>query len=174
MSPGGAEYQPRPVDGRNESPNQRSDRNWEEILQELRVTQTGTQILTGFLLTLAFQPRFAELDTYQIVVYLALVTVAAATTILGLAPVSLHRALFGRGVKQEVVRVANRILRATLVAVAGLIAGVILLIFDVVAGRTAGLVAAAIAVVVIIVCWLLVPFGVRRSDDNEWTPEGRG
>jgi len=126
------------------------------------VTQTGTQILTGFLLTIAFQPRFAELDAYQIVVYLVLVAVAAATTILGLAPVSLHRALFGRGVKQEVVRVANRILRATLVAVATLIVGVVLLIFDVVVGRGAGLLAAAIAVVVIMLSWLLVPFGIGR------------
>jgi membrane-bound metal-dependent hydrolase YbcI (DUF457 family) len=166
MSDNAPASEPRPTDGRDESPNQRSDRNWEEILQELRVTQTGTQILTGFLLTLAFQPRFAELDTYQIVVYLALVAVATATTVLGLAPVSLHRALFGRGVKQEVVAVANRILRATLVAVAALIVGVILLIFDVVVGRAAGLIAAAIAVVAIIVCWLLVPFGAGRIYDR--------
>ena len=49
-------------DGRGESSNQRLDRNWQEMLQELRVMQTGIQILTGFLLTLPFQSRFEELD----------------------------------------------------------------------------------------------------------------
>ncbi|HEX3197712.1 MAG TPA: DUF6328 family protein, partial [Propionibacteriaceae bacterium] len=51
------------TDGRDESLNERMDRNWNEILQELRVTQTGTQIFTGFLLTIAFQTRFGELTT---------------------------------------------------------------------------------------------------------------
>jgi len=52
-----------PTDGRDESVNERMDRNWNEILQELRVTQTGTQIFTGFLLTIAFQQRFGDLTT---------------------------------------------------------------------------------------------------------------
>src|SRR5439155_6937869 len=41
----------------NESPTERLDRNWNDILQELRVVQTGVQLLTGFLLTLPFQQR---------------------------------------------------------------------------------------------------------------------
>ena len=38
-----------------ESPLEKLDRNWGDILQELRVTQTGNQILFGFLLILPFQ-----------------------------------------------------------------------------------------------------------------------
>ncbi len=57
-------------DGRDETEAERLDRNWAEILQELRVVQTGTQILTGFLLTLVFQQRFTELDPYQVEIYL--------------------------------------------------------------------------------------------------------
>jgi hypothetical protein len=75
-----------PADGRNETLNERMDRNWNEILQELRVTQTGTQIFTGFLLTIAFQARFSELTTFQVRVYLILVIAAVLTTALGLAP----------------------------------------------------------------------------------------
>ena len=41
-------------DGRDETPYERADRNWNEMLQELRVLQTGAQILAGFLLALAF------------------------------------------------------------------------------------------------------------------------
>nr|WP_242864674.1 DUF6328 family protein [Microbacterium testaceum] len=48
-------------DGRPETPAQRADRNGTDVLQELRVLQTGTQTLTGFLLALAFQPAFADL-----------------------------------------------------------------------------------------------------------------
>jgi len=63
-------------DGRDETPDERMDRNWNELLQELRVAQTGVQILTGFLLTVPFQQRFGDLDTFQTDVYLAFVALA--------------------------------------------------------------------------------------------------
>ena len=50
---------------RDEEPSERLDRNWSELLQELRVTQTGIQILFAFLLTLPFQARFDTLDGRQ-------------------------------------------------------------------------------------------------------------
>src|SRR6478735_1694710 len=90
-------------DGRDETPTQRADRNWGEVLQELRVLQTGTQILTGFLLALAFQPTFADLSGGQRAFYLVLVVLAALATIVALAPVALHRALFQQRLKREVV-----------------------------------------------------------------------
>jgi hypothetical protein len=152
-----------PLDGRDETEMERLDRNWNEILQELRVIQTGTQILTGFLLTLAFQQRFTDLDQFQVDVYLALVVVAAAATILGLAPVSLHRTLFRRKAKAAIVTLADRILKVTLVVVALTLSGTILLIFDVVVGRTAGLVAGAIALVIAFTTWSLLTVGARSS-----------
>ena len=133
------------------------DRNWNEILQELRVTQTGTQILTGFLLTLAFQPRFKELDVFQVDVYLTLVIVACLTTALALAPVSLHRILFRQGAKTQIVHIGNMTVKATLFGVAALITGVTLLIFDVVIGRSAGLIAAGVVLAVLLLAWLIVP-----------------
>ena len=103
-----------PEDGRDETVDEQMDRNWNEMLQELRVTQTGTQILTGFLLAIAFQNRFAELDRFQQNVYLGLVLAAVLTTTLGLAPVNLHRVLFRQHAKQLVVGVAHVLLRLTL------------------------------------------------------------
>ena len=117
------------------------DRNWNEILQELRVTQTGTQVLTGFLLTIAFQPKFAELDAFQHSVYLVLVVTAVLTTALGLAPVRLHRGLFRKHAKQVVVEMAHIVVQITLAGVALVLAGTLLLIFDVAVGRGAALVA---------------------------------
>lgn len=150
--------------GRNETPDERYDRNWVEILQELRVTQTGTQIISGFLLTLAFQQRFAELDTFQIAVYVVLVLLAAASTSLGLAPVSLHRTLFRRHEKERIVAIANGILKVTLAVIAVLTAGVVLFILDVVVGRVAGLVAGVGAGVFLGLVLILIPrfLGARR------------
>lgn len=152
-----------PLDGRDETEMERLDRNWTEILQELRVIQTGTQILTGFLLTVAFQQRFTDLDQFQVDVYLALVIVAAAATILGLAPVSLHRTLFRRRAKEAIVRIANRILKATIVVVALTLSGTILLIFDVVIGRAAGVIAGVATLVVAFATWTLLTLGARNS-----------
>lgn len=156
-----------PSDGRDETETERLDRNWNEILQELRVIQTGTQILTGFLLTVAFAQRFTELDQYQTDTYLALVVLAALTTALGLAPVSLHRTLFRMRAKARIVRIANRILKVTLGSVAVVLAGTILLIFDVVVNRAAGLIAGGIALAMISATWLLLPLGAQRQHLND-------
>lgn len=130
-----------PTDGRDESENERMDRNWNEILQELRVTQTGTQILTGFLLAIAFQTTFVQLDRFQHTVYVILVLTAVLTTALGLAPVSIHRGLFRKHAKPILVKAAHIIMRAVLVGVGLVLTGTVLLIFDVVIGRRVAIVA---------------------------------
>lgn len=151
---------------RDETETERLDRNWAELLQELRVIQTGTQILTGFLLTLAFQPRFADLDQYQVDTYLGLVISAGLATILALTPVSLHRALFRRKAKAEIVFIANRLLKVTLGAVAITLVGTIMLIFDVVIGRQAGWIAGGATLVLVLLAWVLLPIGAGRSRRN--------
>ncbi|MCA5894083.1 DUF6328 family protein [Isoptericola sp. NEAU-Y5] len=147
--------------GRPETPEQRSDRNWVELLQELRVMQTGVQILTGFLLILPFQSRFGDLDAYQRTVYLVLVLVCVVTTGLLVAPVALHRALFRHHLKESVVTGGDRLTRAALVLLAVALAGTALLIFDVVVGRTAGIVVGAVAAVFLLGLWAVIPAIVR-------------
>src|SRR3954452_17830000 len=101
MAPGDTDPRDDRVDGRDETPSERADRNWNEVLQELRVMQTGTQILTGFLLALAFQPAFADLTGSQRAIYLTLVVLSALSSIVALAPVALHRVLFQRKAKRQ-------------------------------------------------------------------------
>lgn len=151
-----------PDDGRSETIVQRSDRNWADILQELRVTQTGTQIITGFLLALAFQPRFSTLDGFSSVIYLILVCLAAAATALNLTPVTLHRWLFRRHVKEELVVIGNVMLRITLGTVGLLVIGVVLFIFDVVVSRAAGFIAGGITALVVVALWIALPLVARR------------
>ena len=151
-----------PGDGRGETAIERSDRNWADILQELRVTQTGTQIITGFLLALAFQPRFSTLDEFSAVIYLVLVCLAAAATALNLTPVTLHRWLFRHHVKPELVAIGNVVLRITLATVGLLVVGVVLFIFDVVVSRSAGFIAGGITTLVLISLWIALPLIARR------------
>jgi hypothetical protein len=145
------------TDGRDESMNERMDRNWNDILQELRVTQTGTQIFTGFLLTIAFQTRFGELTTFQLRVYLVLVIAAVLTTALGLAPVNLHRGLFREGAKMTIVQAAHILMRITLAGVALMLIGTVLLIFDLVLDRTAAFIAAGVMLLIVIILAVLPP-----------------
>ncbi|CAN5197605.1 DUF6328 family protein [soil metagenome] len=152
-----------PTDGRDETADERHDRNWNELLQELRVTQTGTQIITGFLLTLPFQQRFTVLDAFELDVYLVLVVLAAISTVIGLAPVTLHRLLFRQRAKEEMVKVGNRILLTAIVVVGLVVSGVVLLIFDVVVSRQAGIIGGIIAIVLIAAVWLAIPTASRKD-----------
>lgn len=159
----GAEEQQRAH--RNETPAERSDRNWIDLLQELRVMQTGIQILTAFLLTLPFRPRFADLDDFQVGTYLVLVVSSVVATTLLVAPVSLHRFTFQRQIKDRLVTTGHRFTRAALAAIAVVMTGVTLLVFDVVVNRAVGIIIAAIMLVLILLFWVLLPFRTSRGDD---------
>lgn len=151
-----------PDDGRTETSNERADRNWTELLQELRVTQTGTQILTGFLLTIPFQQRFADLDDYQTDLYLVLVVLAVLATALFVAPVSLHRVLFGRRLKPELVTAGGTFARAGLLVLALVMAGSAMLIFDIVVSRGAGRTVGILSLVLLGTSWWLLPRLIAR------------
>ncbi|PUA80167.1 DUF6328 family protein [Nocardioides currus] len=133
------------------------DRNWNELLQELRVTQTGVQILTGFLLTVPFSDRFADLDRLQRTSYLVVMAGAVLTTGLVVAPVAFHRILFRQRERRWLVEAGNRCARVGLMLLGLTSSGALFLVFDVVAGTTAGLVALAVSLVFFVVCWLVVP-----------------
>ncbi|WP_424936551.1 MULTISPECIES: DUF6328 family protein [Bacteria] len=150
-------------DGRDESSAERADRNWDELLQELRVMQTGTQILTGFLLAVAFQPRFSSLAPEQVGLYVVLVALAAIATILAVTPVCLHRALFRQHRKAELVDVTARIVAVDLIVIGLLTVGVTTLIVDFTIGRTAGIATLVCAVLLVAGLWYAVPGVLRRT-----------
>ena len=150
---------------RDETPLQRLDRNWADLLQELRVVQTGVQLLTGFLLTLPFQARFEQLSGYERTIYLITVALSVAATGFLIAPVSLHRILFRRHARELMVAVSHRLAIVGLALLGCAIIGVVLLIFDVVAGTAAGVIAAVAALVLLATLWAGLPWIVRSTDD---------
>lgn len=144
-------------DERDETPTERADRNWSELLQELRVTQTGSQILTGFLLTLPFQQRFGELGSGLRAIFLVAVCLGTLTTCLLVAPVASHRILFRQHRKAQLVLGAHRFAQAGLTCLAMTVVCVIVLVFGFVDGMRTGLIAGAVALVVFAVNWLVIP-----------------
>lgn len=150
-----------PGDG-EETSAARANRNWSELTQELRVTQTGAQILTAFLLLLPFQPRFASLTAFQEHLYLGLISCGLLTIVLMVAPVTLHRILFQRGRKPEIVAAASRFTIVALVSLGVLFSGTVSLVFSVVLGGLATWIAPLIAALIITTLWLIVPWRVRR------------
>jgi len=138
------------------------DRNWNELLQELRVTQTGTQILTGFLLTVPFSNGFPKLAHDQKILYLLVLLGSVIATGLNVAPVAYHRVLFRRRKRRWLVEAANVSARAALLMLAIDSAGVVLLVFDVVVGRQAAIIAASAVLLFLLVLWGAVPFAKRN------------
>lgn len=152
---------------RDETPLERLDRNWGDLLQELRVVQTGVQLLTGFLLTLPFQSRFAQLHAFQQNIYLTTVACAVAATGFLIAPVLVHRVLFRRHARAAMVAAAHwfAVIGTTLLGCA--VIGVVLLLFDVLRGRTIGITAAGLAALLLVVLWIAVPLTMRTTADSQ-------
>ena len=154
----------RPDAGRNETEEERLDRKWDDMLQELRVMQTGAQLTAGFLLTLPFQQKFWELDDFDRGLYLVLVLLAGLTTALVMGPIAIHRRLSGQHVKERLVAAAHHFVHGVLLCIGLLVTGMVLLIFDVVVGRSWAFVAAAAMAVVLGVLLVLVPGYLVRHD----------
>jgi Family of unknown function (DUF6328) len=149
---------------RSETETERLDRNWASLLQELRVVQTGVQLLTGLLLTLPFQQRFDLLDSAMRSVYLATVATSVASTVLLVARVGMHRLLFRRHRLNALVGAAHRCAYAGLLLLGLALAGVMVLVFDAVAGRSAAIVAGLCALLAFSAFWVALPLAMRSGD----------
>ncbi|TQL69842.1 hypothetical protein FB381_3761 [Nocardioides albertanoniae] len=149
-----------------ERPEQRITRNWNELLQELRVLQTGVQILTGFLLTVPFSPRFPDLDDRQKTIYLIVLVGSVITTCLIIAPVSFHRMLFRRRQRPWLVKASHACARAGLACFALVSALVVLLVFDVVVSFGVGVVVAVVVLVLFISLWVGLPLVSERHSSR--------
>lgn len=157
---------------RGEGSLRRADRNFAELLQELRVAQTGVQILFAFLLGLAFAPR-AELGEFERGVYVATLVLSAVTIALMIAPVAAHRLRFQHGLKIELVRVVHRCALAGLAALLLTMTGSLLLVLDVVLGRGIAVPVTGAVAGCFVGLWFVVPLALgrgTRADADEPAP----
>ena len=155
-----------------ESEAQRDDRNFIELLNELRVVGIGVQVLFGFLLGLPFTNRFSRLDAAQRGVYLATVTLAALSTALLVAPVAYHRLLFRRHEKERVVRTTSMLAIAGLATVGLAVSGAVVLVVTFVAPGAPAIVITGLVVCAFAGLWFALPLSRRDRDDRQ-DGEGR-
>lgn len=157
---------------RDETQAERLDRNMNELLQELRVAQTGVQILFAFLLTLVFQQRFTEVDAFGRAVYVVALACALLSTGFLIAPVGYHRLVFRRAMKAEVVRMANRFALTGLVFLSVALGGALAVILDVMFSKDVAMAGGGVALAFLTVLWFAIPWmRVRRKRDASG-PEG--
>src|SRR3712207_6325664 len=137
----------------HETAKQRWDRNFADLLQELRVAQTGVQILFAFLLTLPFSARFEQTNAFQRDVYIVALLAAAFATAMIISPVAFHRALFRQGRKPELVRFAHRMATGGLAFMLISMVASVLLITDFLLSRPVAFVLSAVTAVWFLTFW---------------------
>lgn len=148
-------------DGREESEQERLDRNLNELLQELRVAIPGVQVLFAFLLAVPFQQGFAEVNNFQRDVYFATLICTAISAILLMSPTAYHRLTFRYQQKRKLVFYSNRFAIAGIVFLALAMLGAITLVTDYLFSTTAMLVVAALAVAAFALFWFALPLQRR-------------
>lgn len=146
---------------RDETEQQRLDRNLTELLGELRVALPGVQVLFAFLLAVPFQSRFADVTAFQRDVYFATLCCALVASACLIAPTAYHRITFRLQQRAALVRAANRLTIAGLAALALAMAGVMLLISDYLFGTTAAIVTTAAATLLLAGLWGALPLQRR-------------
>ncbi|MCK8677715.1 MULTISPECIES: DUF6328 family protein [Streptomyces] len=147
--------------GRNETQDERADRRWTELIQEIRVAQTGVQILFGFLLTVVFTPTFEDLADADKAIYIVTVVLGAATQGALIGPVAFHRVVSGRRIKEHAVVWASRLTFAGLVLLLFTLVSALFLVLRV--ATHDGFVPWLVAGIVgwYLVCWFLLPMWAR-------------
>jgi hypothetical protein len=151
------------LNGRRETELERSDRNLVELLQEVRVVQTGVQVLFGFLLAVAFQQRFKGISDFQRYDYFATLLAAGLTVVCLTAPGAYHRLLFRRGEKEYLVTIANRFTLAGLASMAVTMIGSVVLVSDTLFPAPVTVVTAVALTLTCSTAWYLLPLARRRA-----------
>jgi hypothetical protein len=142
---------------RGEEPLRRADRNFADLLQEVRVMLTGVQLLFGFLLTLAVSDRFRTIDPAIKILYVGVLMTAALTIGLLVAPVCYHRRVFQRGRKQELVRASHRLVTAGLATMWLTVLGAVVLVLSLILHKVIVLLLAVVLGAVLAGLWWLLP-----------------
>jgi hypothetical protein len=156
-----------PESGRDESSEERADRNLRELLEELRVALPGVQVLFAFLLTVPFAQRFATVTPFQQKVYFATLLCAATASLFLIAPSAHHRVQFRQQDKAHIVKVASRLAIVGLVALALAMIGVLMLITDLLFSSRATAIVAAVAASAFALLWFVYPAARRISQAGD-------
>ncbi len=156
--------------GRNETEEERLDRNLGELLQELRVALPGVQVLFAFLLAVPFQQRFKDVSPFEEKIYFVTLLLTALSAALLIAPSAYHRLTFRYQQKHRLVFVSNRLAIAGLAALALAMTSAMLLITDVLFGSPMTIIVTVAALTMFFVLWAVLPLKRRLRYRREGLP----
>ena len=145
-----------------ESKGSRLDRELGELLQELRVTLPGVQVLFAFLLIVPFSERFTSLSETEKRLYVGALAGAAVASALLIAPSAFHRILFRDREKEWLVLRANALAIAGMAFLAGSMSCAIYLVVEVALGWAWGSAIAGVCAGLFVALWYVVPL-IRRA-----------
>ncbi|MET9319287.1 DUF6328 family protein [Streptomyces sp. NPDC003038] len=148
-------------DGRDESPQERADRQWQELVQEIRVAQTGVQVLFGFLLTVVFTPHFHGLSQTDKTIYIVTVVLGSMATGALIGPVAFHRIVSGRRIKPQAVAWASRLTFTGLLLLLATLTSALFLILRVATHNAFAPWLVAGVLVWYLLCWFVLPLWAR-------------
>jgi uncharacterized protein DUF6328 len=148
---------------RDETPAERVDRNFNELLGELRIALPGVQVLFAFLLAVPFAQRFSQLTGFERGLYFAVLLLTALASALLIAPTAYHRIQFRQGRKREILSFANRAAVLGLGALALAMTGAILLIADFLFGVAAAIPIGTATALLFGSLWYLLPMAQGRG-----------
>jgi hypothetical protein len=149
--------------GREESEEERADRNLQDLLQELRVALPGVQVLFAFLLTVPFSQRFTDLSNFEKKLYFGVLICVALATVMLVAPTAGHRILFRRQQKEFIVTISNTLALVGLLLLAIGMTGAIALISNFIFGTTTAVVSSIVMAVAYAGFWYLGPLRRRAQ-----------
>jgi hypothetical protein len=153
--------------GRDESEAERLDRNFEDLLQELRVSQNGTQILFAFLLTVPFSNGFEKVSDFQKGVYFAALLLAGLSAAMLIAPAAMHRMLFRQGLKRELMRAATRVTLGGQVILIAAVATSVFLIGDYLYNHAVATILGLAMATYWTLWFFIVPLRIRQRHGDE-------
>jgi uncharacterized protein DUF6328 len=160
VSPGGSPE-------RGETAEQHADRNFSDLLEELRVAQTGVQILVAFLLTLPVQSGFSRLTPAMRHLYEATLTVAVLAGVLLIAPVAFHRVVFRDHLKEPLVRASHRLALSGLTLLAAALTGAVTLALSIASGWPGAITVGVAVAATILMTWSLWPLRLRARSRRD-------
>jgi DMSO reductase anchor subunit len=149
---------------KDESKDERLDRELIELLNELRVALPGVQVLFAFLLTVPFSQRFGQLTDFQRDTYFATFLAAALASLFLIAPTAHHRLRWRAHDKERLLQTSNREAIAGTIFLALAITGTVLVITDVFFGTTWAAVVAGVVAGILVWLWYGLPLSRRVRD----------
>ena len=148
---------------RNETEEERLDRNLMELLTELRVALPGVQVLFAFLLAVPFQARWDEVTAFQRDIYFVTLCLVLLATAALVAPTAYHRLNFRARRKRELVMASNRLAILGLALLALALVGAMVLIADVLFGVAVTILVGVLALLVLALLWAVLPLRRRHA-----------